>query len=332
MKESSRKSKIRRVVATILWTIGTGVTIRGVPTAAIIHPKHHPKRSPIHRPGQYSPSNAPSVLHSTYSNATHVDDTMTHNGSVSSSNEYDLMTFRSQFATESQTLPVCDLPLKEFFENPRHLSFGKSLPSKIIPHTPELLEQWTAACRRVGATLPRTDNGNSLEVILSVRTAGLSFPGLKLEWSALIGVRLAEKCEADDLPELEFVLIRDETSANGVKPLVWAYNKLNKGAKNESASSRKTNFLTRFGFYRSEGDAIVLRCKGNMEMSFRVPAVTRRLVGSDTAGKAKTEKRVSDLITQQIEKDVVKSVSHWEENFRSWVGDKENYISTTNLG
>lgn len=330
MQEVSRQSRIRRVVGAILWTISRGVTIRGVPSAAFIHPKHHPTRSPIHRLGQ---RDAPSVLYSSVIKNTEVED-LNLCGSTCSNDNY-VLTFRSQFATESQVLPVCEFPLKEFFENPQHISFGKSLPSKIIPPTPDLMEQWTAACHRVGASLPRIDDDDSLDAILSVRTAGISFPGLKLEWSALIGVRMAENCEANDLPELEFVLIRDETSAHGVKPLVWAYNKLNNGTKNRTTSAastmeaRSTNFLTRFGFYRLEEGAIVFRCTGNMEMTFRVPSVTRRLIGSDATGKAQTEKRVSGLITRQIEKDIVRSINHWEESFRSWAEDYENLSSKT---
>ncbi len=316
----SRQWRIR-----LLYTIIAVVSLRVVPSAAILHPRYHPIRASIHRPGQ---RDVPSVLFSSCTNTTDVEDVHL-NDTTAFTNDY-VLTLRSQFETESQALPVCDLPLKEFFERPEHISFGKSLPSRIIPPTPELMEQWAAACHRVGASLPSPDNDNSLDVILSVRTAGISFPGLKLEWSALIGVRLMDKLDTDSLPELEFVLIRDETNANGAKPLVWFYNKMNKGTKNQSAAAateaRKTNFLTRFGFHRSQEDTIIFRCTGSMEMTFRVPSAARRLVGPD---KAKTEKRVSELISRQIEKDIIQSVDHWEENFRLWAGEYEKRNSNT---
>merc|ERR1712238_637210 len=74
--------------------------------------------------------------------------------------------------------------------------------------------------------------------IVSVRTAGISIPGLTVEWSALIGTNLVEIQNKNNnynnqqpqqlhYPELELVLIKDESKVSGgAKPVVWIYNKL----------------------------------------------------------------------------------------------------------
>lgn len=330
MKQASPPLRIRRVITTAS-IIYAETAIRTGPARAFLYPHHdRPTRSCLQQRHTHDTSFI--ILFSSSANATAVEEAPSDTtAACTNSNE---LTFRSNFETESGALPLSCLPLREFFDDPKHISFGKSLPATPVPPTPELLEQWAAACRRVGASLPIPDDSASPPgAILSVRTAGISFPGLKLEWSALIGTtRVVQQSDDGNLPGLEFVLIRDETTARGARPLMWIYNKMNKAApRNRPSSSltvtevmRDTTMLTRFGFHRSEEETITFRCSGYMEMRFRVPSAARRLVASDDAKKAVTEKRVSDLITRQIEKDMIRSVDHWEENFRSWAREHEN--------
>lgn len=272
-------------------------------------------------------------------------------------NSKHVLTFRSSFQRESkshvQLSPEMDL--NEFFlHTDRLLSAGKSVHSKIIPKTSELLEEWTLACDRAGACLPNRDKG----VIMSVRTAGISIPGLSVEWSALIGTNLVHRnrnyYDQCTLPELEFVLIKDETKvSSGAKPIIWIYNKLARNRSKSQKSKRKhrssgmnTKLFTRLGFYKdtsslatthlSQGaigseknDSFVIRCNGVMEMKFRIPSMLGKLLFSSNSEeqKAKAELNVSNLITRQIEKDTEQNVMRWEESFRAW--SKEHGVDQT---
>lgn len=249
-------------------------------------------------------------------------------------NSKHILTFQSSFTRQSKSCFQLspDINLDEFFSHPDHLlSAGKSVQSKIVSKTSELIKEWTIACDNVGACLPNNDRG----VIMSVRTAGISVPGLSVEWSALIGTNLVHR---NQNPELEFVLIKDETKASGAKPIIWIYNKLTRNGSESQKSKRKrkaskmdTKLFTRLGFYKEnpsseQKESFVIRCEGMMEMKYRIPSMLGKLVFSSNAEeqKQKAERNVSNLITRQIEKDTEKNVLRWEENFRAWTNKADD--------
>ena len=267
-----------------------------------------------------------------------------------------ILTFQSSF--EKQSNPVVqrspDIKLDEFLLHTDHLlnalNSGKSMHSKIVPKTTELLEEWTVACDYVGAYPPNSDHG----VITSVRTAGISIPGLTVEWSALIGINLVYRSQRHhdhkQYPELEFVLIKDESNiSSGAKPIVWIYNKLTRNRTNAYQSKNKrqssnmdTKLFTRLGFYEEKSspairmsqdidndkkESLVIRCAGTMEMKFRIPSMLGKLLFSSNGDdqKAKAEQKMSNLITRQIEKDTEQNVMRWEENFRAWTSGTNEF-------
>jgi hypothetical protein len=268
-----------------------------------------------------------------------------------------ILTFQSSF--ERQSNPFVQLPpnikLDEFLLHTDHLlnalNAGKSMHSKIVPKTKELLEEWTMACDCVGACPPNLDHG----VIVSVRTAGISIPGLTVEWSALIGTNLVYQSQRhhnhQQYPELEFVLIKDESNvSSGAKPIAWIYNKLTRNrtnayrsrSKHRSSSNMDTKLFTRLGFYEErsspaicssqdidndENESLVIRCAGTMEMKFRIPSMLGKLIFSSNGNeqKAKAERKMSNLITRQIEKDTEQNVLRWEENFRAWTSGTNEF-------
>jgi hypothetical protein len=257
-----------------------------------------------------------------------------------------VLTFQSSFQRQSNPLVglAPNMKLDEFLLHTDHLlNAGKSVHSKIVPNTSELQEEWAVACDRVGACLPNLDYG----VIMSVRTAGISIPGLSVEWSALIGTNLVYQSQyyqnQQQYPELEFVLIKDESKvSSGAKPIVWIYNKLirdRKNARNRRSKDRSTNtdtkMFTRLGFYKErsltatsggqdidngENESLVIRCVGTMEMNFRIPSFLWKLLFSSNgeSQKAKAERKMSNLITRYIEKDAEQNLLRWEKNFRAW--------------
>mmetsp|Transcript_2626 Transcript_2626/g.6164 ORF Transcript_2626/g.6164 Transcript_2626/m.6164 type:complete len:359 (-) Transcript_2626:31-1107(-) len=268
------------------------------------------------------------------------------------------LTFQSSFQRQSNALTGLsdDATLDDFFLHHDHLlDAGASVRSKIVPTTPDLLDDWRKACDQVGACPPSADES----VIMSVRTAGISIPGLTVEWSALIGTTLVrrrpttgrgDQYRQQHYPELEFVMIRDENKvSSGAKPIVWIFNKLNRGTskRKRRQGPMDTTLFTRLGVYKDDDadadaddtDSLVLRCTGTMEMKFRIPSIVTNLVFTSEADsqKAHAERKISNLITRQIEKDTEQNVSRWEENLRSWIasadersGDKNNNDITTN--
>jgi len=258
-----------------------------------------------------------------------------------------ILTFQSTFKRQSnpfvQLAP--NIKLDEFLLNTDHLlNAGKSMHSKIVPKTTELLEEWTIACDRVGACPPNLDHG----IIMAVRTAGISIPGLSVEWSAFIGTNLVYQSRRNhnqqQYPELEFVLIKDESKvSSGAKPIVWIYNRLTRNRNNapkirhkRRSSNIDTKLFTRLGFYKERSssltcssediehgmdESLVIRCAGTMEMKFRIPSMLGKLIFSSDgeAQKAEAERKMSNLITRQIEKDTEENVLRWEENFRAWM-------------
>jgi hypothetical protein len=226
---------------------------------------------------------------------------------------------------------------------------------KIIPTTTELLEEWIIACNRVGAanpspqSTPNVDDDDVKCFIVSVRTAGISIPGLTVEWSALIGTNLIDI--DNHYPELELVLIKDETNvSSGARPIVWIFNRLMKLSKNTKKNNNNndnnnnsidTKLYTRLGFSPSgpnededeDEELLVLRCIGTMEMKFRISTLIRKLAFSSSSkgggddetsrisAKERSENLMSNIITKYIEKDIKQHINIWEESYLSWINN-----------
>jgi hypothetical protein len=226
----------------------------------------------------------------------------------------DKLSFKSSFAAESNPVPAASVEdTLAFFQVPEHLSFGDSMPSSRVTPTPDLVDQWKDACHRVGATLPNLEQ----DVILSVRTAGVSIPGLTIYFSAYIGTTLIQHPESM-LPAFEFVLIKDESVARGIKPLMWIYEKLMNSKKKQQTSGRETRFLSRVALKKTNDDDsyYCFSCSGTMEINFKVPSVVQIALGK---GKSKSEAKMSTVITNQIEKDMVKALAKWQTSYESWI-------------
>ncbi|KAG7353719.1 hypothetical protein IV203_003074 [Nitzschia inconspicua] len=249
--------------------------------------------------------------------------------------------FQSSFSALSDPLPdhVPTQSLTSFFDDPSRFSFGPSIPSTLIPLTPELRQEWTEACQRVGATLPDHDGKTTqpqhhFQRVVSVRAAGFSMLGLTVEWSALMGAQVL--VPENELPCIEFVLIKDNSEARGSNKLfLWMYNKImgsssssnnnnnNGNRKRSNMPQRETTFSSRFGFVEQQNQlqkkGLAFQCTGSMEMLFPVPSIVGRVLGSSSSKKMKNlQQKVNNIITSEIEKDMRKAILHWENNFKRW--------------
>lgn len=234
------------------------------------------------------------------------------------------LNFKSSFAADSELVPASSTEnALAFFQDHGHLSFDDSMPSSRVPLTPDLFEKWKQACLSVGASIPDVERDN----ILSVRTAGVSIPGLKVEYSFIIGSKLVQHPDTR-LPAFEFVLIKDETTARGIRPILWIFKKITDSKRGQRRTG--TKFFSRVAIRQSDDDkkAFFFSCDGTMDMNFRVPSVLVRVLGRD---KEKSEKRMSKVITEQIEKDMVRSLARWQERYKSWVSNCDAATTTALL-
>eukprot|EP00525_Craspedostauros_australis_P009054 CAMPEP_0198121804 /NCGR_PEP_ID=MMETSP1442-20131203/33105_1 /TAXON_ID= /ORGANISM="Craspedostauros australis, Strain CCMP3328" /LENGTH=316 /DNA_ID=CAMNT_0043780681 /DNA_START=171 /DNA_END=1121 /DNA_ORIENTATION=+ len=220
------------------------------------------------------------------------------------------LTFLAEFATDSTPVPS-STPKEaiDYFRNPKHLSFGASMPSSRTKPTPQLMQNWKEACVRVGAKTP-TDR----DIILNVRTVGISIPGLTIEWSAYLGVKLRR--QSNGYPIFEFVLIQDELCAKGLTPVTYIFDRItgSRNGKQNKDSARKSDFFSTIGMQRN-GDSNVFRCEGFIEINFPIPPLLFRWIGED---KQASEERMGKTIGNAIKKDMKKALRTWEETYIEW--------------
>jgi hypothetical protein len=230
----------------------------------------------------------------------------------------DKLTFTARFGTDSKSVAAASPEvILEYFQNPENLSFGASMPSIKVNPTPELLDKWNNACRALGASQP-----NENDKILQVRTVGVSIPGLTVEWSACIGTKLIMQADTS-LPAFEFVLIEDQSSARGIPPLVYIYDKITgsrNGEQQTSKSNRETRFISRIGMKKTKNEQLmVFSCGGTMVINFKIPAPLMIFVRQD---KQKSEDRMSKIIGKTIDKQMLKSLGVWENSYAEFVATR----------
>ncbi|KAL3904288.1 MAG: hypothetical protein SGARI_004986, partial [Bacillariaceae sp.] len=229
-----------------------------------------------------------------------------------------------------------------FLNNASHWTLGEELKSDMVETTPELLEEWREACETLGATPPDMEEAETAvcghkQMLLQVRAGGVSFLGVDIEWTGLIGAKVVHQKpsknaigngddEAPGLPGLEFVLIKDDTTASGKnKPLLWLFNRITKA---KTYAKRETRFLSRIGFeettkkhYKTGEDMPRLRfkCEGAMEMKFPTPRAAARMIGTNLP---KMEAQVNNLITAEIEKEMKTAIMAWEHDYQLWLNQQ----------
>mmetsp|Transcript_55285 Transcript_55285/g.134282 ORF Transcript_55285/g.134282 Transcript_55285/m.134282 type:complete len:413 (+) Transcript_55285:85-1323(+) len=184
-----------------------------------------------------------------------------------------------EFIEDDPTLLISRLT--DFLSEPSHLTFGPSVSSTIVANkdlSDDVIDRWASSCRSIGACTPDPTSDR----VVSIKTHGISIPGLTVEWSALLGTKVVidavdkniqeKEATTEVLPSLELVLIEDECQAKGARPLVWTFQKIlgrssrkKKRQQRQSSSEddiesddskstgkgkrrRETNFITRLAF------------------------------------------------------------------------------------
>jgi hypothetical protein len=218
--------------------------------------------------------------------------------------------FIGEIGTVSSALPYKSKDdVVSFFKCPENrnlfITAGGKRECKMLPMTPELLEEWTTICEQEGKTLP-----DEMDEIFTVKTGGVHFPGLTLETSATMGIKLTEK---EFGPLYEVAMIGEERKVKGLPPVVYLFNKLTGGGSGNGTSNSisTTDIVCDFG---QEDSKVVFKTDTSLVFTVRFPSVLMKILPTN---KEKAEEQGSVAITKAVAKDIEASMVAYEEAYRS---------------
>jgi hypothetical protein len=222
------------------------------------------------------------------------------------------LTFAGKLCLSTKPLPS-STPEKilRFLQTPEHrnmlMTSGGERPVEELELTPTLLSEWKTACDTVGAKHPNSD-----DVIVSIITPGIHFPGLKITSRAKIGTKFILESEPYK-SYYEFTGVADETTAEGLKPVVWIYNTLTGAGKKDEKLRRSFNSLSRFSCEKTGDDTVVFKTDVFLSVGIEFPAILLKILPTN---KEKAEKTGGQAIVKALEKDVAKALSKIEEKYQ----------------
>ena len=224
--------------------------------------------------------------------------------------------FRADIQTESSVLPYSTRESVEaFFTCPDNRNLfitagGKREYEKLeILDTDILLASWTRICAQEGNAIP-----DKSDEIFTVKTGGMSFPGLTLETRATMGIKLVEK---ESGPTYEVTLIGDDRKVKGLPPVVYIFNKLTGGggggAGEESGSSDNVSTTKIICEFNPESSNVTFKTSTQFTINIRFPSILMKIIPTS---KEKAEEQGSQAITKAVGKDVEQSMAVFEEAYR----------------
>eukprot|EP00529_Nitzschia_sp_RCC80_P001796 CAMPEP_0113486522 /NCGR_PEP_ID=MMETSP0014_2-20120614/25040_1 /TAXON_ID=2857 /ORGANISM="Nitzschia sp." /LENGTH=374 /DNA_ID=CAMNT_0000380197 /DNA_START=264 /DNA_END=1388 /DNA_ORIENTATION=- /assembly_acc=CAM_ASM_000159 len=239
------------------------------------------------------------------------------------------LTFRGEVSFDSKELPLHpekpEMFLSRFFKTPESRNLlvtgGGERPCTELELTPELFDDWTTKCEALGASPPTQDDS-----VISITTPGLSFPGLKVRNTAMVGSKFVDTAKP---PRHEFVLLSNESEASGLPPVVWLYNKLtghSKGGSTAAAmegdgitpnkSSTNISSLSTVT-YQKKNDRVVFTTNASLSIGMKFPKLLMKALGD----KSKAEQVGAKSIRKTLDKDVVQSMTAFEKAYLSFLDE-----------
>lgn len=212
----------------------------------------------------------------------------------------------------TKPLPSCTpTQILQFLQTPENrnmlLTSGGERPAEELELTPKLLSQWKTACDTVGSKYPDSD-----DVILSIITPGINFPGLKITSRSKIGTKFILESEPYK-SYYEFTGVADETSVEGLKPVVWIYNMLTGAGQKDEKSRTSISSLTRFSCEKTGDQTVVFKTDVFLSVCIKFPAILLKIIPTN---KEKAEETGGKAIVKAIEKDVIKALSGIEKAYQ----------------
>jgi hypothetical protein len=222
------------------------------------------------------------------------------------------LTLTGKLCLSTKPLPSC-APEKnlQFLQTPEIrnmlVTSGGERTVEELELTPKLLSEWKTACDTVGSKYPDSD-----DVILSITTPGIAFPGLTITSRSKIGAKFILEKEPYK-SYYEFTGVADETTVEGLKPAVWIYNMLTGAGKKDEKSRTSISSLSRFSCEKTVDDTVLFKTDVFLSVGIKFPAILLRIIPTS---KEKAEESGGQAIVKAIEKDVVKALSGIEEAYR----------------
>jgi len=213
--------------------------------------------------------------------------------------------------TEPAPLPSTGKSINEFFELKESCSVllkgaGNNEVTPLDNPPAIVRERWAKEAKRTGSQPPGPDDD-----IVEVKTAGISFPGLKVSSIAKIGTNLVLPNDDNGSPEWQATLIMDETKPEGLRPIVWIYNKLTGAAKEKTADDQTVHSLSR-ATAEVSGEEVVFMLEANLEVDLKIPKILLKIL---PVNKEKAEKQGSEAIQKTLEKDIVPAMTNFREEY-----------------
>lgn len=194
-----------------------------------------------------------------------------------------------------------------FFKNPQNrnlfITAGGKRDYQTMSMTSDILRDWTKQCEHMGTALPDEN-----DEVFTVKTGGVQFPGLKLETSAIMGIKLIEK---DGGLKYQITLIGDDRKVKGLPPVVSVFNKLTGGGSESGSSSNlsTTNIICDFG---EEESKVAFKAETFLTVHIKFPAILLKILPTS---KEKAEEQGSQSIYNSLSKDVQASMEAFEETY-----------------
>eukprot|EP00538_Stauroneis_constricta_P013542 CAMPEP_0119564402 /NCGR_PEP_ID=MMETSP1352-20130426/26863_1 /TAXON_ID=265584 /ORGANISM="Stauroneis constricta, Strain CCMP1120" /LENGTH=321 /DNA_ID=CAMNT_0007613159 /DNA_START=82 /DNA_END=1047 /DNA_ORIENTATION=+ len=196
------------------------------------------------------------------------------------------------------------------------LSGGERVTQK-IPTSPSLLEEWASRAERAGGATPTAS-----DAVYDVQRSGLSLPGLKLKGNSRFGTKIIPNPD-NGLVDYEVTMIDDTSTASGLSPLVWVYNKFTGGGGGsgkrsgsdddiiinntaEGSSSTTTSF-TRLTCNVKE-DSIAFEAYSDVAVKMKFPSIFSKLT-------SKIETSAGASIKKTLDRDLGKVMKAIEDAY-----------------
>ena len=222
------------------------------------------------------------------------------------------LVFRADYVYVSDPAPlVSPERMLDFFRDSKNrdclLTAGDRLESHTIDTSNDLLEKWKSKASTLEAAEP-----DASDVIINVRTGRIHFPGLTVDTTALIGSKLILPPEATSFPNYEFILIQDKRSVSGLKPIVWAFNRLMAPSKKEGRDTAPFSLTRVFALPSEDGKTVKFKTHTFLEVRVSFPAFLLKLIPSS---KEKAEAQGSEALIKTLKKDIDVAVDKFRANW-----------------
>lgn len=222
------------------------------------------------------------------------------------------LVLRADYVGESSPAPVTSQEaMVDFFRDPKHssclITAANTRESHVVPSNNELLTKWKKRASILGAAEPKES-----DVIISVRTGGIKFPGVTVESTSLIGSTVLLPTESNHFPSYEFVLIQDQREASGLKPIVWVFNQLVGVGNKDREKDASPMSLSRVAPYPTVDDPekITFKIESFLEIKVKFPSVLLKIL---PVSKEKAEAQGADAVRKVLAKDIDVSIEKFRD-------------------